>query len=304
MTQCTSPLRSSCRERGHQVDSSLIERHVQPGQAAGRPFVQRKSQVFSCVDTSARNSGLVVSRQPAHLWPSLSPPPRGARQVLECTPVLPGRLVRSYRTAYSPSSTVGLKPRSSSVRHGPDLRGRIIRAQAPSLCDWPRCSVAGPPLPVARGRPSVGLPEIARRARTRALDRRDRSAAISPARKAPRQIRRATPQTKKSGSFWSVGPMVRRFQTQMTGSPHPYDSHLNSIVICNPAPDSGMIPSQICRGADVVTIPPGNSCSPCCGNAQSVSDGRACQRLHFPQETGLHVENTASHRDVLRDPGM
>jgi len=29
-----------------------------------------------------------------------------------------------------------------------------------------------------------------------------------------------------------------------------------------------------------------------------------CNRLHFPQETGLHVENEASHRDIFRDPGM
>ena len=29
-----------------------------------------------------------------------------------------------------------------------------------------------------------------------------------------------------------------------------------------------------------------------------------CDWLYFPQETGIHVENEASHRDILCDPGM
>src|SRR5579862_7571819 len=32
--------------------------------------------------------------------------------------------------------------------------------------------------------------------------------------------------------------------------------------------------------------------------------GLLCYGLHFPQETGIHVENEASHRDILCDPGM
>src|SRR5580658_3577000 len=32
--------------------------------------------------------------------------------------------------------------------------------------------------------------------------------------------------------------------------------------------------------------------------------GLLCNWLHFPQETGIHVENEASYRDIFCDPGM
>src|SRR5580700_7972767 len=62
-----------------------------------------------------------------------------------------------------------------------------------------------------------------------------------------------------------------------------------------------MSPHKSCGLLERLGLPGESKTSPLHGLS-----GRShlCDWLHFPQETGLHVENEAAHRNIFSDPGM